>query len=360
VNDWGFSSVVLANGAWRDRPLPIEGADEYIDKGLIYQNPFIVWFNHAAEKAYEGPRFVPEDNVIVVGGGLASIDVIKVLMLETTRAKLEERGIEVTMLELEVKGIPKILKGHDLEFADLGLKGSTLYYRRRVEDMPVVDAPEGADEARLEKVRNGRARLLQKAMDKYQFKIEPLSAPDGLIVEDGRLVGLRFRRTQIEGGRVIPTDDTYEARGTYVISSIGSIPEPIPDIDMKGELFAFTDWEIGKLDGYPSVFSVGNVVTGKGNIVASRKHAKQVSEAAIEQYLGLAEARDSEAEVASPASDAAAQTAENVAEQLAQQPAPSESAVEALLARVAERQRAVGYGNDYGKWIAEVTPPDLE
>jgi len=33
VNDWGFSAVVLANGAWRDRGLPIEGADEFIDKG---------------------------------------------------------------------------------------------------------------------------------------------------------------------------------------------------------------------------------------------------------------------------------------------------------------------------------------
>ena len=26
VNEWGFSAVVLANGAWRDRSLPIEGA----------------------------------------------------------------------------------------------------------------------------------------------------------------------------------------------------------------------------------------------------------------------------------------------------------------------------------------------
>ena len=36
VNDWGFSAVVLANGAWRDRPLPIEGADAFI--GLSVAN----------------------------------------------------------------------------------------------------------------------------------------------------------------------------------------------------------------------------------------------------------------------------------------------------------------------------------
>ena len=111
-------------------------------------------------------------------------------------------------------------------------------------------------------------------MEKYRFKIEPLAAPDGLLVEGDRLVGLRFRRTRMEGGKLVPTDETFERRGAYVISSIGSIPEPIPGIPMKGELFAFTDWDVGRLAGYPTVFSAGNVVTGKGNIVASRKHAR--------------------------------------------------------------------------------------
>ena len=41
-DEWGFSGVVLACGAWRDRPLPIEGADAYVGRGLIYQNPFII------------------------------------------------------------------------------------------------------------------------------------------------------------------------------------------------------------------------------------------------------------------------------------------------------------------------------
>ena len=47
-----------ANGAWRDRPLPVEGAEQYVGKGLIYQNPFIIWFNHCDEKDYAGERFV--------------------------------------------------------------------------------------------------------------------------------------------------------------------------------------------------------------------------------------------------------------------------------------------------------------
>jgi NADPH-dependent glutamate synthase beta subunit-like oxidoreductase len=328
TRDWGFSAVVLACGAWRDRPLPVEGADAFVGRGLIYQNPFIIWFNHANEKGYRGPVFEPRDGAIVVGGGLASIDVVKVLMLETARAKLRERGIEVGMVELEVKGIPKILAGHGLAFEDLGLAGCTLYYRRRAEDMPLVEIPEGATPERAAKVLTSRAKLLEKAVEKYRFKVEPLCMPDGLIVEGDRLAGLRFRRTIADAGKIIPTDATFEARGPYVISSIGSIPEPIEGIESKGELFRFTDWELGRLDGYPNVFSAGNVVTGKGNIVASRKHAAAV--------------------------------AARVAEEIAKLPVASDAALERAQARVRERQRAVGYTGDYASWMAKVTPPDLE
>ena len=36
------------------------------------------------------------------------------------------------------------------------------------------------------------------------------------------------------------------------------------------------------------------------------------------------------------------------------------SKVAALVAKVKERQRAVGYEGDYRSWIARVTPPDLQ
>lgn len=360
VSDWGFSSVVLACGAWRDRPLPLEGADDFVSKGLVYQNPFIIWFNHAQEAAYEGPRFEPRDDVLVVGGGLASIDVVKVLMLETTRAELALRGIEVPMIELEVKGIPKILAAHGLAWEELGLQGCTLFYRRRAEDMPLVEVPEGATPERAAKTRKARERVLAKAMEKYRFRFEPLSAPDGLLVEDGRLVGLRFRRTRIEDGRVVSLDETYERRGSYVISSIGSIPEPLPGLPMKGELFDFSDWDLGRLDGFPTVFSAGNVVTGKGNIVASRKHAAHV-EQVVERFLGLDEkGHEGEERLLDGERERAAAVAAGVAGELEGRPPLSPAALEALVARVGERQKAVGYTGDYRGWIEKVTPPDLE
>jgi len=358
VNDWGFSAVVLANGAWRDRGLPIEGADEFIDKGLVYQNAFVIAFNHAEIGDLEDAAYTVHDGAMIVGGGLASIDVAKIHTLELTIKALADRGIETDILELEVKGIPKILERHGLEWADLGLEGATLYYRRRIEDMPLMSAPEGADEARIKKVEAGRRRMVEKATDKYRFEIIQLSAPDGLIVEDGRLVGLRFRRTQIENGRVVMQDETFDVRAPAIISSIGSIPEPIAGIEMRGELFDFKDWDIGKLEGYPTVFSVGNVVTGKGNIVASRKHATQVSKEAIEAYLGIADEQVDRAKAveARTEKNAATEAADQVADALeSAQPLSAEQA-RALLEKTSARQREVGF-LDYKSWKEQVGEP---
>jgi NADPH-dependent glutamate synthase beta subunit-like oxidoreductase len=357
ANDWGFSAVVLANGAWRDRPLPIDGADEYIDKGLVYQNPFVIAFNHAERGDLPDASYTVHDGALIVGGGLASIDVAKIHTLELAIKAMAERGIETDILELEVKGIPKILAPHGLTWDDLGIEGATIYYRRRVDDMPLMSAPDGADEARIKKVEAGRRRMLDKATDKYRFKVEQLCAPDSLIVEDGRLVGLVFRRTRIEDGRVKMTDDTFEARGPVVISSIGSIPEPIEGIEMNGELFDFKDWDIGKLEGYPTVFSVGNVVTGKGNIVASRKHATHVSEAAIEAYLGVGEEVDrDEATETGLGEAAAAALADEVSKALTDAQAPSEEQARRLRDKITARQSAIGF-DDYKSWMDKVGEP---
>jgi len=349
VSEWGFSGVVLACGAWRDRALPVEGADDWVGKGLIYQNPFIVWFNHLGEEGYDGPTFEAQDGAIVVGGGLASIDVAKVLMLETTRAKLAERGIEQEMTELEVKGIPKILGRHGLAWEDLGLEGCTIYYRRDAESMPLAEVPEGADEKRVAKVRASRRKLLDKAMEKFRFKLEPLCMPDGLIIENDRLVGLRFRRTQMESGRPVPSDETFEARGPCVISSIGSIPLPIEGIPMKGELFDFTDWDLGRLAAFPTVFSTGNVATGKGNIIASRKHAKVVAATIAEAFLGLGDdGHDGEEAAADDAQ--AREQAEQVANEITRQPPLPPGTVDSIRTRVSERQQDLGY-TDYESWL---------
>ncbi len=333
VDDWGFHAVVLANGAWRDRPLPIEGAESYLSRGLVYQNPFIYWFNHCHEQSYAGERFEILDDTIVVGGGLASIDVAKAIQLELALRALRARGIEAELVELETKGIPKVLARHDLSWEELGIQGCTLFYRRRAEDMPLVGLPEGANEAKRAKVEKSRARVLEKAISKYLFRVRTLHAPVGLLVENDRLVGLDFARTRVEGGRVQLTDETVQVRGPMVISSIGSIPERLEGVQMNGELYDFQDWDLGRLADFPTLFSAGNVVTGKGNIVDSRKHARHVAGHMTERYLELAEGVR-KLEPLTP------------------------EAIESILKRVRDHQDRVGYDGVYRSWIEAVTPPD--
>ena len=342
VRDWGFTSVVLAHGAWRDRPLPVDGADLYVGKGLIYQNPFIYWFNHFMERGYDGPRYEAMDGAIVVGGGLASIDVMKALQIEVVRATLKQRGIEMDALELEHEGIPAALAARGLSWAQLGLQGTTLYYRRRIEDMPLAEVPEGADAARQEKFEATRRRILEKAMQKYSFQVRPLMVPIGLVVEGDRLVGLQFQHTRVERGQVVPIPGQIEEiRSPLTVSSIGSIPEPMEGIAQDGVLYRYVDPYLGRLEGYETVFSAGNVVTGKGNILASRKHAVEVSTHVADSFLSLNG------------------KASQLAEVVRRQPPLAPAQVETLLGRVRARQQAVGYDGDYPGWIARVTPPDL-
>ena len=355
----GFSAVVLACGAWRDRPLPLEDVDLFVGKGLLYQNAFIVAFNHQDDPSYKGPPPDIADGALVVGGGLASIDVVKVLMLETTRRALAERGIEVDVEQLEKTGIPRTLELNDLKWEDLGLQGATLFYRRRAEDMPLVEMPQDADDARREKIERTRTRALDKAMSKFGFRFEPLSRPESLLVEDGRVVGLKFRRMAVEGGKLTATDETFERRGSRVISSIGSIPDPIPGIDMKGELFAFEDWSLGRLARYPHVFSAGNVVTGKGNIIASRKHSAGVASQLVESFLGLDEDddRSNEAGMLDAMEKGARAEAERLASSVNELPGIDPQRREETLRKVAGRQKEVGYDGDLKAWTRDPVTP---
>ena len=355
VDHWGFSCVVLANGAWKDRPLPVENADQFIGRGLVYQNPYVIAFNHAEDPSYDGERFEILNGSIVVGGGLASIDVAKIVTLSNTQCELAARGIEITTTELEVKGIPKILAAHDLSWEELGLEDCTIYYRRAEEDMPLVAIPDDAPPERVAKIKKSRRTMLDKAMQKFHIRVEPLSAPDELLIENDRVVGMRFRRTRIEDGRVHMTDETFERKGPVVISAIGSIPQAIDGIAMKGELFDFSDWTYGRLEDFPTVFSVGNVVTGKGNIVASRKHASKVSEEAIEAYLGVAEG--DEAPAAEDLTAEASQAAEKIGDHVDRQVPLDEETRVSLEAKIKARQDAVGYTGELEAWLDQAGAP---
>lgn len=286
IEELKLSAVILANGAWRDRPLPIEGIDAYKGRGLVYQNDLVQWFNHYESPDYKGPQFHLEDGALVVGGGLASIDVAKLANFEFVRRALEQRGETVDVEELEVRGIPEILARFDLSPSAIGMEGSILVYRRRMEDMPLATPRDDSDEA-LVRAQNARVKIMKRVMQKYLVRFEGCLSPVEAIDEGGMLRGLRFERNRIEDGKLIVVQgEPISIRAPIVLSSIGSIPEPIEGIPRRGELYDFADWDTGEIRGLPNVYGLGNVLTGKGNIRHSRDNSSSIAAEIAETLTG--------------------------------------------------------------------------
>lgn len=363
VVGWGWSAVLLANGAWKDRPLGAPGADDVVDKGLVYQNPFIYWFNHYEEQGYDGPRYEIPDGPVCVGGGLASIDVVKAFQLELYGRALRAKGVDVDLMEMEHQGIPKYCAEHGVDDpASLGVTDAKLIYRRRAEDMPLASPPKGASEKQIAKIAKVREKILDKCQRNFLFEFMPQAVTKEVIVEDGRLVGLVLLKTAInEQGRAESVEGSeFEVRTDLVVSSIGSIPEPIDGIEMNGTYYRYKDWDTGEYEPLPGVFGVGNVVTGQGNIKASLEHGKFVGAHLTENYLGVGgdDERDLSLAFDIMAAKGAAAAAAVVDRLLKVKPLPA-AHVEQLLAKAHARQAEVGYTGDYRGWIDKVTPADL-
>jgi NADPH-dependent glutamate synthase beta subunit-like oxidoreductase len=354
---WGFSAVILANGAWRDRELGVPEAEQYVGKGLVYQNPFIYWYNHKNEKDYTGPRYETPDEAVVVGGGLASLDVVKVLQLENYERALKARGIHTSMHELE-KNIPEVCKAHGLKPEELGVKGCLLIYRRREQDMPLAQPPDNATPDQIAKTEMVRQKMLRLARDKFLFRIQDRRLTSGVIVENGRLVGLKVTETKIEGRKAEPIPGSeHELRAPLVISSIGSVPEKLSGINMSGEYYTFEGKDVPRYTAVERVFGVGNVVTGQGNIRVSLVHSQKVTKRVVDCMEcdapnAGAGAASAEQQVAG-AIDAIGKQIELIPQLSVHQMSEVERQVQAL-------QQKAGFTSDYDAWIAKVTPPDLE
>jgi NADPH-dependent glutamate synthase beta subunit-like oxidoreductase len=359
VRGWNPSALLLATGAWRDRPLPVAGAEAYADKGLVYQNAFVYWFNHYEEPGYDGPRYEVKDDALVVGGGLASVDVVKIINIELYRAALRARGIEVSVVEMEHKGITGTLQARGLDPNTLGVRGCTLYYRRRVRDMPLAFAKEGATPEQITKTENVREKMVGILQEKFRVRVRDCELPVAPIAENGRLAGLTFRRTEVQNGKSVEVPGSeHDVRSDLIVSSIGSVPEPLAGVPQRGELYDYASWETGALKGLLGVFGLGNVLTGKGNIRDSRDNAEEIAQQVMRDYLGLIERERGEntGEFLKRAhEDARASAAEAIDSAVRRAKLPVER-LKHIAAAIEQRWRATSYGGDYRAWIEQHKP----
>jgi len=321
--NWNADALILANGAWKDRPLSVDGIDQFEGKGFYYQNDFIYWFNHQHEPNYNGPQYKIKNNAVIVGGGLASIDCAKAIMFHLVNNALNQKGFNTNLFELE-HGIPKVLDKYGVSFEELNVEPCTIYYRKRFEDMSLA-SPRGNTPEDILKAEKTRIKILEHNKSKFLFKVEACSTVKDALIENGQLKGMMFNRTSVENGKYKVLEESFEVHSPFIISSIGSIPEPIKGITMHNETYDI-DKTSYKIKKYGNVYALGNAVTGKGNINQSLKNATAV--------------------------------AQIVAENISTSP-PNKSSKK-ILEEVQKMQKNVNFTVDYSSWIAQHQPKRLE
>lgn len=281
VLDMGWSCIYFANGAWKDRPFPIHEIENF--ENFHYQNPYVFWFNHYHEENFEGKNVNVVDNALVIGGGLASIDVCKITQLELVKQKVESKIENFDIVEMEHKGIPKYLSEHNINYDDLEIIGTKLIYRRNIDNMPITTIPEGLDNDMIEKRKIARRKVLRNMQDKYLFDVVDCTQPTDIIVEGDKLVGLKTISNEVVDGKLVPIKNSEKIINANIfISSIGSLPEPIKGVPMNGSTYDIIDQESGKFNDFEKLHGMGNAITGQGNIKASRVSAKTVSDLTID------------------------------------------------------------------------------
>src|SRR5258707_5924185 len=224
--------------------------------------------------------------------------------------------------------------------------------------MPLAQPPDNATPVQIAKTELVHKKLLRIARDKYLFRTQDRRLTAGIIVKNGRLAGLKVVETKIEGRKAEPIPGSeHELHAPLVVSSIGSVPEKLPGINMNGEYYTFAGKDMPRYTAIDRVFGVGNVVTGQGNIRVSLVHSQKVTKRVVDCMTGndgnaAAGAGSAEQQVAS-AVDAIGQQMEVISRLSDHQMAEVQRQVHVL-------QQKAGFTSDYDSWIAKVTPPDLE
>ena len=360
VENWGFSAIILANGAWKDRELTIKDINKYKNNGLIYQNDFIYWFNHKHQTDFDGNDYKIVDNAMVVGGGLASLDVVKICMIELVKEKLKTLfNIDVDVFTIEKLGIDKVLDEYNINYEDLNLKGATLVYRRTAADMPLKDAKDNLPES-IEKARNISEKLLNKYIEKFKFNFKPLSIPINYIEENGQFKGLEIQKVELKNGKINPIDGVTEKIHTeMLISSIGSLPEQIEGLQYEWSALKMRENVDYHVYGYDNVFAIGNAITGRGNIQDSKQHGKKMTMKIIDKHLTDDAFEKWLVNLNESIKNDVAQNIDSIIDKIKNRDILPDDIIQRIIDKTQELNEKHGF-KSYSSWISEHTPIRLE
>lgn len=297
-----YNAVVFSTGAIRDAALSIPGIDAEASYGAA---DFVSWFDGHPDV----PRTWPLEaaSVGVVGNGNVALDISRMLikhaddLLPTEIPENVYEGLKanpIQDLHLFGRRGPKYVKFTPLELRELG--------EVRDVDMIVDERDFDLDDAYADEVlaKNKQITVITRIMNKWREEQQARedsgehasrrlhmhfwSKPVEVVVEDGRVAGLKIERTAPDGNggvidtgefEVIPMQSLYRAVGY-----LGSPLDEIPFDDAKG-VIPNAQGRVLDLEGQqiPGVYATGWIKRGPiGLIGHTKSDAMETLECLIE------------------------------------------------------------------------------
>lgn len=285
-----YNAVIFSTGAIRDANLNIPGIDAEASYGAA---DYVSWFDGHPDVPRTWP--LEAESVGVIGNGNVALDVSRMLikhaddLLPTEIPQNVYEGLkENPIQELHLFGRrgPKYVKFTPLELRELG--------EVRDVDMIVDERDFDREDAYADEVlaKNKQITVITRIMDKWRAEqaereasgerasrrlhMHFWSKPVEVVVEDGRVAGLKIERTAPdgEGGvvdtgefEVIPMQALYRAVGYF-----GSPLDEIPFDDAKG-VIPNTQGRVLDLEGeqIPGIYATGWIKRGPVGLIGHTK-----------------------------------------------------------------------------------------
>lgn len=286
-----YHAVIFATGAIRDASLQIPGIDA---EGSYGAADFVSWFDGHPDVPRTWPLEARE--VGVVGNGNVALDISRMLikhaddLLPTEIPQNVYEGLKdnpIEDLHLFGRRGPKYVKFTPLELRELG--------EVRDVDMVIDERDFDLEDAYAEEVlaKNKQVVVMTRIMDKWRAeqaerdagRVEAASRrlhlhfwskPVEVVVEDGRVAGLKVERTAPDGHggvldtgefEVIPMQSLYRAVGYF-----GSPLDEVPFDDAKG-VIPNVQGRVHDLEGsrIPGVYATGWIKRGPVGLIGHTK-----------------------------------------------------------------------------------------
>jgi ferredoxin--NADP+ reductase len=277
-----YHAVIFATGAIKDAELNIPGIE--LD-GSFGAADFVSWYDGHPDYPRTWPLNAKQ--VAVLGNGNVALDVARVLakgaedMLSTDIPANVYEGLKhspVTDVHVFGRRGPAQIKFTPIELRELG----------EVEDVDIVVYEEDFGDNWFDEDAEGvtnQQKVMARVMNSWREReltgasrrlhLHFWHKPLEIVGEDGKVVGMKFERTAIEGDRLVDTGEVREYELGAVYRAIGYFGSELPNVpfDSKLGVIANEGGRVVRAHGSPMIglYATGWIKRGPVGLIGHTK-----------------------------------------------------------------------------------------